>query len=579
MRTRSYPQRQMTYAERANSDTAGCTCAQFIGTIDRSRRITKRFATETRLRLKQCSPRPTMTTTSCRIGRCRSRKRSPPMLPQSRRCSALCRRRPNVRECSSWDARPAATSFRWLPVSRAPNSPASTCPLATSTMRSRRSDNWGWPTLRSAKVISLSSILPTGSSTTSSVTGFSAGFPGLQDAIFRICSQNLVPNGIAYISYNVLPGWHLRKIVRDICAYHAGTDGTPQYRVARARWMLEQVAKLSSDATNFGRILRDEAKLTTPLPDSYILGEFLADENTPSYFHEFVDRAADHDLTFLSETNLAVSIPENHGAEQAKLIRAIAGSSGVLIEQYIDFFTGRPFRRSLLIKSAQASKIERKLSPQRLRSLHFAGQLRLDSAVSKGATAVFTHEQRSMTTNDPIVRRAMELLASAYPATCSLEELIGGVGMSDTTGPPPDRIAIETRLLDALFKAVAALYVSVSTLPLKVGRAAAARPTVCKVARLQATNGQSWASSRQHRPVALHPATCLLVPFMDGTQDRGALRHRLADALRNRQIAAEEVNDDAALANPVALEAIAATMLDQMLRHLEENALLELNAR
>jgi SAM-dependent methyltransferase/methyltransferase-like protein len=400
-----------------------------------------------------------------------------------------------------------------------------------------------------------------------------------QDAIFRICSQNLVPNGIAYISYNVLPGWHLRKIVRDICAYHAGTDGTPQYRVARARWMLEQVAKLSSDATNFGRILRDEAKLTTPLPDSYILGEFLADENTPSYFHEFVDRAADHDLTFLSETNLAVSIPESHGAEQAKLIRAIAGSSGVLIEQYIDFFTGRPFRRSLLIKSTQASKIERKLSPQRLRSLHFAGQLRLDSAVSKGATAVFTHEQRSMTTNDPIVRRAMELLASAYPATCSLEELIGGVGMSDTTGPPPDRIAIETRLLDALFKAVAALYVSVSTLPLKVGRAAAARPTVCKVARLQATNGQSWASSRQHRPVALHPAMCLLVPFMDGTQDRGALRHRLADALRNRQIAAEEVNDDAALANPVALEAIAATMLDQMLRHLEENALLELNAR
>src|SRR5262249_8476413 len=159
---------------------------------------------------------------------------------------------------------------------------------------------------------------------------------------------------------------------------------------------------------------------------------FLADNNAPIYFHEFIDRAAGHDLTFLCETNIAFSIPENHGTEQAKLIRSIAGNSGVFIEQYIDFFTGRPFRRSLLIKSAQASKIERKLSPQRLRSLQFASQLRLDSAASKMATSVFTHEQRSMTTNDPIVRRAMELLASAYPATCSLEELVGGVGMSDT---------------------------------------------------------------------------------------------------------------------------------------------------
>jgi methyltransferase-like protein/protein-L-isoaspartate O-methyltransferase len=399
----------------------------------------------------------------------------------------------------------------------------------------------------------------------------------VQDAIFRICSQNLVPNGVAYISYNVLPGWHLRKIVRDICTYHAGTDGTPQHRVARARWMLDQVAKLSSDTTNFGRILREEAKLTTPLPDSYILGEFLADDNTPSYFHEFVDRAAGHDLTFLCETNLALSIPESHGTEQAKLIRTIAGNSGVFIEQYIDFFTGRPFRRSLLIKSAQASKIERKLSPQRLRSLQFASQLRLDSAASKGATTVFTHEQRSMTTNDPIVRRAMELLASNYPATCSLEELIGGLGMTDTPNPPPDRTAIETRLLGALLKAVTALHVAVSILPLKVGRAGTERPAVFRVARLQAANGQSWASSPQHRAVALHPAMCLLLPFMDGTRDRSALHDRLADALRNRQITVEQLTNDVALANPATLDAVAGTMLDQMLHYLEENALLDPN--
>jgi methyltransferase-like protein/predicted O-methyltransferase YrrM len=396
-----------------------------------------------------------------------------------------------------------------------------------------------------------------------------------QDAIFRICSQNLVPNGVAYISYNVLPGWHLRKVVRDICAYHAGTDGTPQHRVARARWMLDKVAKLSSDTTNFGRILRDEAKLTAPLPDSYILGEFLADDNTPSYFHEFVERATGHDLTFLCETNLALSIPENHGVEQAELIRTIAGNSGVFIEQYIDFFTGRPFRRSLLIKSGQASKIERKISPQRLGPLQFASRLRLDSATSKMGTSIFTHEQRSMTTNDPIVHRAMELLAAAYPANCSLEELIGDDSMKGKPIPPSERTANEARLLDALFKAVTALHVAISTLPLKVGRAGTARPVVFRVARLQAANGQSWASSLEHAAVALHPAMRLLLPFMDGTRDRSALHDRLADALRNREINVEHLYNEAALSNPDILERIATTMLDRMLHYLEQNALLD----
>jgi len=396
----------------------------------------------------------------------------------------------------------------------------------------------------------------------------------VQDAIFRICSENLVSNGVAYISYNVLPGWHLRKIVRDLCTHHAGKEGAPQHRVARARWMLNQVAKLSSDTTNFGRILRDEAKLTAPLPDSYILGEFLADENSPCYFHEFVDRAADHGLTFLCEANLAASIPESYGAEQAKLIRAIAGSSGAVLEQYIDFFTGRPFRRSLLIKSGQASTIQRTLSPERLRPLHFSSQLRLDPVASEGANAVFTHQQRSMSTNDPVLRRVMERLASAYPGTCTLDDLVGAIEDYNLPDPPQSKAIAEARLSEALFKAVASADITISSTPLQVGRAMSGFPAVFKLARLQAAGGQDWANSLQHRAVALHPAMRVLLPFLDGTQDRNMLRERLDEALRTRQISIEQLNKDSEHIDPVRLKAVAETMLEQMLRYLEENALL-----
>src|SRR5947209_3027657 len=37
----------------------------------------------------------------------------------------------------------------------------------------------------------------------------------VQDKLFAVCAQHLGPQGIAYISYNTLPGWSSRRTVRD----------------------------------------------------------------------------------------------------------------------------------------------------------------------------------------------------------------------------------------------------------------------------------------------------------------------------------------------------------------------------
>ena len=34
--------------------------------------------------------------------------------------------------------------------------------------------------------------------------------------VLEICQRHLAPNGVAYISYNTYPGWHIRGIARDI---------------------------------------------------------------------------------------------------------------------------------------------------------------------------------------------------------------------------------------------------------------------------------------------------------------------------------------------------------------------------
>src|SRR3954454_14195896 len=42
-----------------------------------------------------------------------------------------------------------------------------------------------------------------------------------RDKILAIFAANLAPDGIAYLSYNTYPGWHLRGMVRDMLRYHA----------------------------------------------------------------------------------------------------------------------------------------------------------------------------------------------------------------------------------------------------------------------------------------------------------------------------------------------------------------------
>ena len=52
----------------------------------------------------------------------------------------------------------------------------------------------------------------------------------VQDKVLDICAKQLTPNGIAYISYNTYPGWHMRGMIRDMMQFHSGRFDSPQNR-------------------------------------------------------------------------------------------------------------------------------------------------------------------------------------------------------------------------------------------------------------------------------------------------------------------------------------------------------------
>jgi SAM-dependent methyltransferase len=386
-----------------------------------------------------------------------------------------------------------------------------------------------------------------------------------QDAIFRLSRQVLAPNGIVTISYNVLPGWHLRTAIRELCLRYAGNDGPPQRRVARARAALERVAAASDQTDPYGLLMQTEARRLKGVAAAYILGEFLAPDNAPCYVQDFIEQAAAHKLDYLCQADLFAAVPQTLDPAIRNRVTAFTGTDRSAAEQDIDFLTGRLFRSSVLVRSRPAGAASPGPDPDRLHSLHISSKLRLDAARSIDGMAVFLDDRaRPITIRDPAVGQAISRLAKAYPATLTLDDLT-------PDDDPATRAAVAERIRHAVFAMVMAGRADISALPLRVGQGNEQRPATWMLARLEAVSRQPWITSPRHTCVPALPVLRVLLPCLDGTRDRTALRTALVDALRSGGLPMPE---SPAGQEAASLETVAGRYLGQTLGYLKDQGLL-----
>ncbi|MEI9905648.1 MAG: class I SAM-dependent methyltransferase [Asticcacaulis sp.] len=65
----------------------------------------------------------------------------------------------------------------------------------------------------------------------------------VRDAILKLVGRVLAPNGVAYISYNAMPGGHLRIAIREMLLRHVGHIADPAERIATAQAFLDEYGK------------------------------------------------------------------------------------------------------------------------------------------------------------------------------------------------------------------------------------------------------------------------------------------------------------------------------------------------
>jgi SAM-dependent methyltransferase len=387
--------------------------------------------------------------------------------------------------------------------------------------------------------------------------------PPAQDAILRLCRDALVPNGAATISYNVLPGWHLRAVIRDLCLRYAGPDGTPQRRVALARAALARFAEAASPSDPYGRVLRTEARRLAGVPAAYILGEFLAPHNAPCHVGDFIARAAAAGLDYLCEADLAAAVPPTLDPALRGRLASLGGPERGGIEQEIDCLTGRLFRQSVVVPRTGRG-CHAMVEAERLDHLHVASPLRPDPMQASGSGGFLDARGGSVAVKGPSVACAVAQLAAAYPATITLGELAA-------TAPSAAEAARVRRAVLALAVAGRA---TLSSLPLRVGGARDSMPRAWSLARLEAESDQPWLTTLRHAAVPATPLLRALVPHLDGTNEREVLLARLACALDSGAVAMPEPGPVPA-GVPGGREDAASRLLEPALAYLHRHAVLE----
>jgi SAM-dependent methyltransferase len=313
--------------------------------------------------------------------------------------------------------------------------------------------------------------------------------PAARDALLAACRAHLAPHGVAYVSYDVLPGGHQREITRQMLRWHLRDVDDPQERIAQARALLEAVSEAG----------QGQAEWALGQSDAALYHDELAEHHDAVLFTDFVAHAGRHGLGFLAEADVfemqAGGLPPGLGADP------------IAREQYLDFFKGRMFRQTLL---CHAGAERREPRPAVVRGMLAATLARPAGDVGPGRVEFRGPQGATLTTDHDALKAVLVRLGDAWPRALPVAELTG-----------------DDAVCAALLQAYAANLVQLHVWAPVLADATSERPVASALARLQAGRGTRITNLRHATVEVPDELGRRLITLLDGTRDRAALLREL----------------------------------------------------
>jgi len=348
----------------------------------------------------------------------------------------------------------------------------------------------------------------------------------VQDKILAICSENLAPSGVAYVSFNTYPGWHMKGMIREMMGFYVQNYSDPQVRIEKARAFLDILVNSVWDPSGvYARYLREESDRLRKNVDAYLFHEYLEEVNQPVYFHQFVERAGEKGLKYLGDARFN-SMAANVAAALRTTLEGLS-TEPLLQEQYLDFLRSRAFRRTLLCHDQVAiSSAPVPEAVEKLQAITLLAPVSSQPDVSSNATEAFRNAQGATVSIDlPLVKASLLVLSEHWPRPVPFEVLRASVHakLSQSASTNSALLGGDARKLgDALLLAYASSWLELHVHVPPYVRDISERPVASRLARYQAESSKRVVSLR-HRLVDLARIDQHVLRLLDGRRDRAAL--------------------------------------------------------
>lgn len=310
----------------------------------------------------------------------------------------------------------------------------------------------------------------------------------MRAAALAAAARALAPGGVALVTYNALPGWHLLQPARELARLRAEGASDAEAAARRARERITMARELHGSGDAYAAALELAAARYADTPDGVLFHDDLAELTEPLRLADVL-AAAPSGLNYVGE-----ALPAHwwrHRLPPAAAERVAAAGDGPFERQQLaDYASGVLFKATVLAPGAGELEID----PTRVFEL---------SATSAPGEA--------REGEPPVLAALVQTLAERAPAALPVRELAASAGASEeSVALAVIRLAAEERCT---------LWLEAP----EFAREAGPLPVASPLARAQAARGGD-VSSLDHRTVGFDdPLGHRLIGLLDGTRDRASL--------------------------------------------------------
>lgn len=358
----------------------------------------------------------------------------------------------------------------------------------------------------------------------------------VQAKVFEILGEMLAPNGVGYLSYNTLPGFHTRAKAAGLMRWHTRDITDPKKKVEQALASLKWLCDAIGESTTYGKEMAAELALLRATNEGYIFHEHLVEHVGPSYFSDVCAAARARGLKFLAESDATTTMPEALPPGARELIAKIDDVEKA--EQYVDFALDRRFRASLFCRAER--DVSRAIDLGVLASSWVSATCAIEGdAMDLSETPVTFVSSTGARAQlaQPLLKLALGILAARLPEPMTLDALVDAtrakLALSPRAGAIGDTAArLPSELAGALARLSMFGFVKIRGFAPAVTSQPSARPVARALAREQA-KVDHVTSNVWHETVQLSATERDVVALLDGTRDRDAVVHATRSSKRD----------------------------------------------